>query len=87
MLQQANGQAFSAESSQPLIGIIMEEDGQEVVYYFTDDSDADAAETDADVQAALSVIGAWRNLDWEETSAALDRIRHAIPPTPPIENL
>ena len=34
---------------------------------------------------ALAVIGAWSDLDWEETAAELDRIRHESTPTPPIE--
>jgi hypothetical protein len=33
----------------------------------------------------LAVIGAWSDLDWEEFSSELDRIRHASRPTPPID--
>jgi hypothetical protein len=71
--------------NQPLIGIPCEENGQEVVRYFTDEQAADAAVSHSTTQAALSVIGAWRDLDWEEMVEALDRIRHESKPTPPIE--
>lgn len=73
------------QSNQPLIGIFLEEDGQEVVRYFTDEEAADAAVPQSATQAALGVIGAWGDLDWNETVEALDRIRHESKPTPPIE--
>lgn len=73
------------QGNQPLIGIPFEEKGQEVVRYFTDEEAADAAVTQSATQAALGVIGAWSDLDWDETVEALDRIRHESKPTPPIE--
>ena len=36
------------------------------------------------MQQALSLAGSWDDLDWDEMEAALDRIRHDSPPTPPI---
>ena len=73
------------QGNQPLIGIPCEEQGHEVVRYFTDEQAADAALTHSTLQAALSVIGAWSDLDWGEMVEALDRIRHESTPTPPIE--
>ena len=73
------------QGSQPLIGIPFEEKGQEVVRYFTDEKAADAAVSHSTTQAALSVIGAWSDMDWEEMVEALDRMRHESKPTPPIE--
>jgi hypothetical protein len=73
------------QDNQPLIGIPFEENGHEGVRYFTDEKAADAAVSDSTTQAALSVIGAWRDMDWEEMVDALDRIRHESTPTPPIE--
>jgi hypothetical protein len=73
------------QSDQPLIGIPFEEDGQEVVRYFTDEEAADAAIPESATQAALSVIGAWSDLDWDKMVEALDRIRHESKPTLPIE--
>lgn len=72
-------------NDQPLIGVILKEDGREVVRYFTDEEEADAAIPQSATQEALSVIGAWSDLDWDEAVEALDRIRHETPPTPPIE--
>lgn len=76
---------LSARADQPLIGIILEEDSQEVVRYFTDEEAADQALPHSVTEQALSVVGAWSDLDWDEMEAALDRIRHQTPPTPPIE--
>ena len=73
------------QDNQPLIGIPYEEKGQEVVRYFTDEKVADAAVSDSTTQAALSVIGVWSDMDWEEMVEALDRMRHESKPTPPIE--
>jgi hypothetical protein len=73
------------QDNQPLIGIPVEENGHEGVRYFTDEQAADAAVPHSTTQAALSVIGAWSDMDWEEMAEALDRIRHESQPTPPIE--
>lgn len=72
-------------SDQPLIGIISETDGEEMVHYFTDEAEVDAATPPANMQRALSLLGAWSDLDWEEALDELDRIRHVVPPTPPID--
>jgi len=76
--------SFSVPRNQPLIGIPVVENGQEMVRYFTDEKAADAA-SKAATQAALSVIGAWSDLSFDEMQEALDRIRHESTPTPPIE--
>ena len=78
-------QILQNHTQSPLIGIIVEEKGKEVVRYFTDEKEADAAVSQHATQDALSVIGAWDDLDWDETVAALDRIRHESTPTPPIK--
>ena len=77
--------SLPVQDNQPLIGIPFEEQGHEVVRYFTDEKAADAAVPHSTTQAALSVIGAWSDLDWEEMVEALDRMRHESKPTPPIE--
>jgi hypothetical protein len=71
---------------QPLIGILVEEGGRQLVRYFTEDGPtAGASGADDILEAALAVIGAWSDLDWEEFSIDLDRIRHESRPTPPID--
>lgn len=70
---------------QALIGLMEREGSAEITRYFTHEDEADAAVTDDNIRAALSVVGAWSDLDWDETEAALDRLRHESRPTPPIE--
>jgi hypothetical protein len=76
---------LSAVVGPPLIGLVLEEDGRQVVRYFADEEVADAAVAEHALGRALAAIGSWRDLDWDETLAALDRIRHESEPTPPIE--
>jgi hypothetical protein len=78
-------QSLQNQDHSPLIGIIFEENGHEVVRYFTEEKAADAAVSHNATQKALDVIGAWSDLDWDETVQALDRIRHESKPTPPIK--
>ncbi len=73
-----------ARRDQPLIGILREDNGREFVEYTVEDN-ADESSTSQVLQAALAVVGAWSDLDWDEMEAALDRIRHESVPTPPIE--
>lgn len=75
------------EDTQPLIAIPMEEEGRTFVRYFTDEAAADAAATERGIQEALSLAGAWDDLDWEEMEAALHQMRHEVAPTPPIDGL
>ena len=75
-----------ARDDQPLIGIIVNEEGHEVTRYFADEEAADAAAANATGEA-LNAIGAWSDLDWEAMEEALDRIRHESLPTPPIDDL
>ncbi len=76
-----------ARDDQPLIGIIERQNGRDVVRYFTDEAAADAAITNDAPRAALAVIGAWSDLDWDQTIEALERIRHDSGPTAPIDDL
>lgn len=72
---------------QPLFGILVSQDGREVAHYFTDETVADAPGANHATQSALSAIGSWSDLDWQETIETLDRIRHDSVPTPPLEQL
>jgi hypothetical protein len=75
---------WSSDFGQPLIGIPFSENGHEVIRYFIDETAADAAVREQAMQRAVSLAGSWGDLDWDEMEAALDRIRHDSPPTPPI---
>ena len=79
-------QSLTARSTDALVAVFLEEDGQEIVRYFTEDA-AEATATDAVTHAALAALGSSGDLDWDEWSAELDRIRHESPPTPSIDDL
>jgi hypothetical protein len=75
--------SLAVHQDQPLIGIVLVEDGQEITRYFADEPDAAASARS--VADARALAGAWSDLDWEEMVEELDRIRHASRPTPPID--
>jgi hypothetical protein len=70
---------------QPLIGIVTPEQESDSVIYFTDEDTADQTVTDAAVEDALSLAGAWSDIPWDEIEAGLHRIRHESEPTAPLE--
>jgi hypothetical protein len=70
---------------QPLIGIVTPEEESDAVIYFTDEDAADQTVTDAAVDDALALAGAWSDVPWDEIEAGLDQIRHESEPTPPLE--
>ena len=76
---------ITTSQNQPLIGIPFEENGKEVIRYFSEETQADQAVSNDTTRKALEIAGAWRDLDWDEMEKELDRIRHASKPTPPIE--
>ena len=73
---------MSVRGDQPLLGVLVEEDGYQVVRYFADDIPGIGGSGDHGIADARSLAGAWSDLDWEQTVAALDRIRHATQPVP-----
>jgi hypothetical protein len=79
--------SFPVEDDHPLIGVFANENGKDITRYFSYEEAADAAANGSSLVAALGVIGAWSDLDWDEMEAALDRIRHESQPTPPIDEL
>ena len=68
------------DEAEPLSTLVTIKDGREVVISASSDSDSDIT-----AQNAMSVFGAWSDIDWDEAAAALDRIRHESAPTPPID--
>lgn len=53
--------------------------------YFTDEDAAGQTVSDAAVEDALSLAGAWSDVPWDEIEGGLDQIRHESKPTPPLE--
>ena len=77
---------ITVRRGKPLIGVLTPgEHDEDAVTYFTDEDKADQVVTDAAVEAALSLAGAWSDVSWDQLEAGLDRIRHESVPTPPIE--
>jgi hypothetical protein len=76
--------SLSSDFGQPLIGIPLLENGHEVIRYFSDEAAADVPVREQAIQQAVSLAGSWGDLNWDEMEAALERIRNACPPTPPI---
>ena len=77
--------SFIIASNQPLIGIPFREHGKEIIRYFSEEEQADKAVSEDVTQKALSLAGAWSDLDWDKMEREFDRIRHESKPTPPIE--
>ncbi len=84
-LEPTQHHSLTVRRDHPLIGVPLEEGGQEAIRHFTDEEEADAASPAASVQQALSLFGAWQDIDTPDALDILDRIRHASKPTPPID--
>lgn len=80
-------QGLTTRGRQPLIGIPVGNGADEAVRYFTSEEAADRAlsHDQSNIQLALSAIGSWSDLDFDEMLDALDQIRHQSKPTPPID--
>jgi hypothetical protein len=80
-------QGLPTRRSQPLIGVPTGEGTDEGVRYFTSEDEADRflSKDQEGVKKALSAIGGWSDLDFDEMLDALDKIRHQSKPTPPID--
>jgi hypothetical protein len=76
--------SLQGDPGQPLIGVIAEEQGREVVRYFIEEQEADKVMVHNTTQDALALAGAWSDLEWDELEKALDSIRHESHPTPPL---
>lgn len=81
---------LTTRRGQPLIGIPTLEGSEEVVRYFTSEEEADRAllRDQESIQRALSLAGAWAELDIDggpDPLDELDRMRHASQPSRPLE--
>ena len=62
--------SVQADPGQPLIGVMTEEQGREVVRYFTKEADADRVLVEDTTHAALALAGVWSDLAWDELAQA-----------------
>jgi hypothetical protein len=80
---------FIARRGEPLIGAPTGPAADDGVLYFISEEEADEALSvdQASIQRALSLAGAWAELDTEDGPDPLDeldRMRHQSKPTPPL---
>jgi hypothetical protein len=85
MAEQLNRHSFDVSAGQPLIGIPLEENGRDVVRYFADEAEADAALAARKHRDVRHLAGIWKDLDWNAAADELDHIRHDSTPTPPLD--
>jgi hypothetical protein len=76
--------SLTVSDDQPLIGVVLFQDGRETVHYYCREEDAQEEISPSATKDALALAGAWSDLNWEELEQGLDLIRHQSPPTPPI---
>lgn len=55
---------FIVPREQPLIGVLFQEQDKEVVHYFLEEAEADAASSSGSIRAALGLAGSWSDLIW-----------------------
>ena len=76
------GPGFVVRHDQSLLGVPLQEEGQEVVCYFAEEGQANATIPQSATQEALHLAGAWHDLDWDMMEQELHRIRHSIEDRP-----
>ena len=75
---------ITVRADAPLIGIVFEQEGREVIRFFCSEEEADRAISEGSTEGSLALAGAWADLDWDEMEQQLHRIRHESPPSPPL---
>jgi hypothetical protein len=78
-------ESFTVRADQPLVGVVIQQNGTEMVRYTAGEPTADHPARQRSIQRALDLAGAWSDLDFDEMIDSLDRIRHESKPTPPID--
>jgi hypothetical protein len=76
--------AFSVQAESPLIGVFVDNEGQETVTYFVSDEVADQPLQQEQTQDPIKLAGVWSDLDADAMLDGLDRLRHESNPTPPV---
>jgi hypothetical protein len=66
---------LQVERDVPLIGIFVPPGNPDVVEYFVDEEAVDEPVSPASVEIALSLLGAWQDIDCADALDELDRIR------------
>jgi hypothetical protein len=72
----------AGDAGEPIAVYPIMRDGKIIDWYVVKDEPIDESSLPKSVRDALSMFGAWSDLDWDETMEALDRIRHSNSPSP-----
>jgi hypothetical protein len=80
----SDDQLLVLHEGESLVSVVSRIDDGFVEQIFRVEVDADTKVDDSVIQVALSLAGAWSDLDWDEMAEALDCIRHSNPPSPPL---
>jgi hypothetical protein len=72
-------------ADQPLIGVFVRDGERELVRYFADEAEVNAALGTRVGEHALRAAGAWSDLDYEDAATELERIRRESKASDPIE--
>lgn len=81
------GRSLRLRPGQPLIGVVVREDGEKVTRFFTGNERDNDRSRERASKKMRAFAGIWSDLDWDETEPAFDRIRHQSKPTPPLLEL
>jgi hypothetical protein len=76
--------SLTTRRDQPLIGLLLQEDNEEVVHYYVEEAEADAVNSADRIRDILKLAGVWSDLNWDEMEQGLYHIRHDSRPTPPL---
>lgn len=76
---------FSARQDEPLIGVVMGDVDNQVVFYFAREQEIEELRVAHEPQIAQDLAGAWSDLDWEQMARELDHNRHEAPPSAPLD--
>lgn len=82
--QATHNSSLLTRFDQPLIGVLVEEDGKEMIRYYFEELEQESVSSESITQDAIHLAGAWSDLDWRNLEQELDRIRHETPPSPPL---
>jgi hypothetical protein len=78
-------ESFIVRADQPLVGVIVHQNGTEMVRYTAGEPVSDRPSRQRSIQHALDLAGAWSDLAFDEIIDPLERIRHESKPTSPID--
>jgi len=78
---------IDAHAGEPIFALPIREHGRLGTRIVVGEEALEAARAEVALEEALALAGAWDDLDFDEMMDDFERIRHASPPSPPIDEL